>query len=296
MAAHRSTGKRSSRSTDTRSRWTGATVRRTVSGREMSPLELYNARARSRRSRPRIRQAGSGCPSAGRRSTTSRTWDTPRPTPNLTSRPPPAGPGLRRQVCARTSPTWTTRSSAARELGIDPSDVARRYERAYLDDMRALRNDSVDVYARPSDNIDQVISQTERLQQAGTRRHQGAQLVEIVHRLGGSTRASLPGRASARSCPRRARASRPDGPRGTAMCSCENGAVGSAGSRPWGPSGGPREPRVSGARSSARDTTRSRTSVTCQVDRHAPPSAASRSSQARSHRRHSSADRRQCSW
>ena len=39
-----------------------------------------------------------------------------------------------------------------------------------------------------------------------------------------------------------------------------------------------------------------RTSVTRQVGRHAPPSAASRSSQARSHRRHSSADRRQCSW
>lgn len=39
----------------------------------------------------------------------------------------------------------------ARELGIDPSDLARGYERAYLDDMRALRNDSVDVYARASD-------------------------------------------------------------------------------------------------------------------------------------------------
>jgi hypothetical protein len=33
-----------------------------------------------------------------------------------------------------------------------------------------------------------------------------------------------------------------------------------------------------------------------QGDPHAPPSAARRSSQARSHRRHSSADRRQCSW
>jgi cysteinyl-tRNA synthetase len=55
----------------------------------------------------------------------------------------------------------------ARELRIDPSDLARRYERAYLDDMRALRNDSVDVYARASDYIDQAISQIERLQQAG---------------------------------------------------------------------------------------------------------------------------------
>ena len=43
------------------------------------------------------------------------------------------------------------------------------YARAYLDDMRALRNDSVDVYARASDYIDQVISQIERLQQAGAR-------------------------------------------------------------------------------------------------------------------------------
>jgi cysteinyl-tRNA synthetase len=54
----------------------------------------------------------------------------------------------------------------ARELGIDASDLARRSERAYLDDMRTLRNDSVDVYARASDYIDQVISQIERLQQA----------------------------------------------------------------------------------------------------------------------------------
>jgi hypothetical protein len=45
----------------------------------------------------------------------------------------------------------------ARELGIDASDLARRYERAYLDDMRALRNDSVDVYARASDYVDEVV-------------------------------------------------------------------------------------------------------------------------------------------
>jgi cysteinyl-tRNA synthetase len=56
----------------------------------------------------------------------------------------------------------------ARELGIiDASELARRYERAYLDDMRALRNDSVDVYARASDYVDQVVSQIERLQEAG---------------------------------------------------------------------------------------------------------------------------------
>ena len=59
---------------------------------------------------------------------------------------------------------WTTRSSArARELRIDASDLARIYERAYLDDMRALRNNCVDVYARASDCVDQVISPAERL-------------------------------------------------------------------------------------------------------------------------------------
>ena len=55
----------------------------------------------------------------------------------------------------------------ARELRIDAPELARMFERAYLDDMRALRNDSVDVYARASDYIDEVISQIERLQQAG---------------------------------------------------------------------------------------------------------------------------------
>ena len=53
----------------------------------------------------------------------------------------------------------------ARELGVDASELARTYERAYLDDMRALRNDSVNVYARASDDIDQVISRIEGLQQ-----------------------------------------------------------------------------------------------------------------------------------
>jgi hypothetical protein len=48
MAAHRSTGKRSSRSTDTRSRWAGATVRPTVSGHEMSPHQLDNTRTRAK--------------------------------------------------------------------------------------------------------------------------------------------------------------------------------------------------------------------------------------------------------
>jgi cysteinyl-tRNA synthetase len=54
----------------------------------------------------------------------------------------------------------------AGELRIDAPELARMYERAYRDDMRPLRNDCVDVYARASDDVDQVISQIERLQQA----------------------------------------------------------------------------------------------------------------------------------
>jgi cysteinyl-tRNA synthetase len=118
MAADRSTAKQNRRSTDTRSRWTDATGRPTVSGRDMSPLELWprgfavtyvqNNHRRGRQDHP---------------------------------------PGV--------------------ELGIDAPELARVYERAYLDDMRALRNDSADVYARAGDYIDQVISQIERLQQAG---------------------------------------------------------------------------------------------------------------------------------
>src|SRR3954453_9262878 len=49
----------------------------------------------------------------------------------------------------------------AGELGIDASELARMYERAYRDDMRALRNASVNFYARASDHIDQVVSQVE---------------------------------------------------------------------------------------------------------------------------------------
>src|ERR671914_718574 len=55
----------------------------------------------------------------------------------------------------------------ARELGAEPSAVARRYEQAYLGDMSKLRNDSVDVYARASDYVEEVISQVKRLQEAG---------------------------------------------------------------------------------------------------------------------------------
>ncbi len=55
----------------------------------------------------------------------------------------------------------------ARDLRIDPPELARAYERAYLDDMRALRNESVDVYARASGYVGEVVSQIKRLQEAG---------------------------------------------------------------------------------------------------------------------------------
>jgi hypothetical protein len=95
----------------------------------------------------------------------------------------------------------------ARELGIDVSELARMFERAYLDDMRALRNDSVDAFI---------------------------------------------------------------------ACAVRRG-----------PACGGRRPVPSAGHDAQSAHIR-----TC----HAPPSAASRSSQARSHRRHSSAHSRQCSW
>jgi cysteinyl-tRNA synthetase len=59
--------------------------------------------------------------------------------------------------------------SRACELRIGASEPARTHERAYLYDMRALRNDSVDVYARVSEYIDQVISWIERLRSRRSR-------------------------------------------------------------------------------------------------------------------------------
>src|SRR4051794_22476012 len=119
--------------------------------REMSPLELYSTRTRAKQtSFPRIRQAGSRCSSAGRRSTTSRTPGTPRPTPSLTPRPPPRARGFSVRYVQNIVDVDDKIIRRARELGIDPSDVTRRYERAYLDDMRALRNDSVDCTRAPA--------------------------------------------------------------------------------------------------------------------------------------------------
>jgi hypothetical protein len=175
--AHRSTDKRSWRSTDTRS---------------MSSLQLYNTRTRAHQAFvPRIRQAGSGCSSAGRRLRPP----APRPRQRLhpvgLPRPPAADPRRRRHV----------RAEHHRRGRQDHPPGARRVRaRAHvrardLDGMRAPRNDSVDVYARASDTSTTSSARSG----AGSRRarcHQGAQLdaqlVEIIHRMGGSTRTSLP--------------------------------------------------------------------------------------------------------
>jgi hypothetical protein len=78
---------------------------------------------------------------------------------------------------------------------VDEKIIRWEREPTYLNDMRALRNGSVNVCARANDYVDQVISQIERCSRRA-RRHQGAQLdaqlVDIIHRLGGSTRTSLP--------------------------------------------------------------------------------------------------------
>jgi hypothetical protein len=159
MAAHRSTGKQRWRSTDTRSHWTDATVRPTASGREMSPLQLYNTRTRAKQTFVPADPSGQvglivcgptvyDLPHLGHAKTYTR-FDF-----LVASYGAAASPS---RTC-RTSPMWTTRSSSrARELGIDVPELARRYERAYLDDMRALRNDSVDVYARASDYVDEAV-------------------------------------------------------------------------------------------------------------------------------------------
>lgn len=51
----------------------------------------------------------------------------------------------------------------AGERGIDPADLAKEYEEAYLADMKTLNNTSVDKYARARDYIPQIVSQIQRL-------------------------------------------------------------------------------------------------------------------------------------
>ncbi len=55
----------------------------------------------------------------------------------------------------------------ASQLGEDPRDLARRYEREFFADMEALHNTSVDIHARAHDYIDQIVHQVERLVAGG---------------------------------------------------------------------------------------------------------------------------------
>ena len=55
----------------------------------------------------------------------------------------------------------------AAERGVEPKDLALEFERAYLEDMKALGINSVDKYARAHDYIEEIISQVERLIEKG---------------------------------------------------------------------------------------------------------------------------------
>jgi hypothetical protein len=142
---------------------------------------------------------------------------TPRPTTSLTSSSASRGPVASPSGRCRTSPTWSRARAPDRP-------VRRRSQ----------------IRARVSGRHTCAAQRLRGRVRAPQRQHRPRHQPDRAPAAGGG-----------------ATPSGPRGPRGTAMCSCENGAVGSAGSRPRGPSGGPREPRVSGARSSARDAPRS---------------------------------------
>jgi cysteinyl-tRNA synthetase len=55
----------------------------------------------------------------------------------------------------------------AGELGRDPRDLAAEFEDAYRQDMAALGNTEVDVYARAHDHIDQIVAQVQALVERG---------------------------------------------------------------------------------------------------------------------------------
>jgi cysteinyl-tRNA synthetase len=167
MAAHRSTGKQPWRSTDTRSSCANdRTAER--ERREMSALQLCNTRPRAT---PTIVPAD---PSGrvGPFVCEPTVYDLPhlghaRAYTLRLPRPPPADPRLRRHVRAEHHRHGRQDRSLGARAADRRAELARMYERAYLDDMRALRNDSVDVYARASNYMDQVISQNERLSAGG---------------------------------------------------------------------------------------------------------------------------------
>jgi cysteinyl-tRNA synthetase len=51
----------------------------------------------------------------------------------------------------------------AAETGVTPAQLAERFTAAYLRDMAALHNTSVDTYARAHDHIDQIVTQIQQL-------------------------------------------------------------------------------------------------------------------------------------
>jgi cysteinyl-tRNA synthetase len=55
----------------------------------------------------------------------------------------------------------------AQKEGVSPSDIAHRYEESYLQDMTALDNTSVDMYARAHDHIEDIVRQIKTLVDQG---------------------------------------------------------------------------------------------------------------------------------
>ncbi|MFB3766498.1 MAG: cysteine--tRNA ligase [Methanotrichaceae archaeon] len=55
----------------------------------------------------------------------------------------------------------------ALELDISPTNLARKYERRYLEDMHALGVENVNLYARATDHIPEIIDQIKRLVEKG---------------------------------------------------------------------------------------------------------------------------------
>ncbi len=55
----------------------------------------------------------------------------------------------------------------ANELGIEPRELAARYEASYLADMAVLHNTSVDKYARAHEHIDEIVRQVQKLVDRG---------------------------------------------------------------------------------------------------------------------------------
>jgi cysteinyl-tRNA synthetase len=55
----------------------------------------------------------------------------------------------------------------ASELGTEPAVLARKFERRYLEDMQALGVTNVNLYARATEHISEIISQIQRLMELG---------------------------------------------------------------------------------------------------------------------------------